>query len=157
MKHKKYHSKWLVEEACCGQLREDCVQGTCENCGGGQEFFFRHPIPNHDAEDMFDVSFKLWMADPETNFLVCSQQTLSVDQATDRFEQELPKFIQHHAVKRHQAAIYRAHLHYVANESSCAGFFELHFDFAENFTCASQNQIQAAYLPSDRFLSSLWL
>jgi hypothetical protein len=68
--------------------------------------------------------------------------SLSLSAAVSRFEKMLPNFIIHCAIKRRQSLMYRAQISYV---SCIADVVLFHFDYAENFKCAAQDQIQAAY------------
>jgi hypothetical protein len=119
------------------------MEGECDECSDGSFFFFKHAIPA--AEDDEDsVTYKVWMKDPETNFLVRADRTEPLSVAASHFEDMLPKFIGHHAVKRNQAVMYRAHIQQITTDLT-SPFLILHFDFAENFHCVAQDEIQAAY------------
>jgi hypothetical protein len=138
----KYHTEWVIQEVLCSPVQQNCLLGSCEVCGNGHLFFFRHPIPNY--EDGETISFKVWMTDPDTHFWVRMVQTLTISDAIDRFQEKLPQFVRHYVTKRHQAEAYRAHLSHVQSAEG-KSFFMIHFDYAENYKCATQDQIQAAY------------
>jgi hypothetical protein len=145
LNYPKYHSKWVEEEVLCNETSLICEQGQCEKCNNGQNFFFRHPIPNLDDKEDNPIRLKVWVADPDTHFLIRVDETLPKSAAISRFETMLPKFIRHHSIKCHQANVYQTHLSYIAREDNEGCFLMIHFDYAENFQCASQDQIQAAY------------
>jgi hypothetical protein len=141
--HPTFHHDWLVEEVFCASCQQCCREGTCEECSTGSLFFFKHPIPAPD-DDEPRVTFKVWMNDPETKFLVRVAHTLPRSEAADRFAELLEKFISHSGIKRNQAKMYRAQVHQVASQL-LPELLVIHFDFAENFHCAAQDEIQAAY------------
>jgi hypothetical protein len=53
---------------------------------------------------------------------------------------QLPTFVKHHYVKRWQAAYYNS-----LRLSSTSSHLLLQIDFAENFTCQQQDEVQAAH------------
>jgi hypothetical protein len=134
----------VEEEVLCIPSRKECVEGMCNDCSKGQVFFFRHPQPSVDDDNML-IKFKIWIPDEETGYLIRVEQSLPIAAAMKRFEISLPKFLQHHAVKRNQAAMYRAHKTCIDREPFGKHILLLHFDFAENFRCSYQDQIQSAY------------
>jgi hypothetical protein len=64
------------------------------------------------------------------------------------FLSRLPKFIQHQVAKTHQHSMFVLHKDSAMVASS--GVMVLHFDFSENYTCQSQDQIQSAYYSQDQ-------
>jgi hypothetical protein len=134
----KYDSSWLDEQVLCNEQTQMCKSGTCTECSAGQTFFRRHP-QTENIEISSDLNVLQWIAD-DNGFLIRRRITLTVDDALTSFQDKLPCFILHSLTKRNQAEKYRNQKNEVDSETLLC-----HFDFAENYTCGSQDQIQSAY------------
>jgi hypothetical protein len=136
--HRKYDATWVEEEVLCSPVSNLCRRGECQKCSSGGEYFLRHQIAD-DVDYEEELAVQQWRRD-ERGFLLRSTVTMTLADAVALFRNKLPAFTLHHLTKRHQATVYRMHKEELDSET-----IVIHFDFAENYCCASQDQIQAAY------------
>jgi hypothetical protein len=134
----KYHSKWVEEEVLCRKLSDSCFQASCQDCRSGHYFWFKHPLGQQENADE-TVNLEMWQKG-SSGYLNREKKVVLLDRAVNMFEEALPKFITHHLTKRNQSAMYLLH-----KQERKRDEIVIHFDFAENFTCSQQDQIQSAY------------
>jgi hypothetical protein len=137
------------DEVFCSPVTDLCHSGHCEECSSGGIFFFRHPVPNLDDAGectSTQVTIQVWVQDEVTGYPVRVDVTMRCSEGFERLEKVFPKFILHYCVKRHQSMMYRNQKMYItSSKEPPLQTLLIHFDFAENFRCSSQDQIQSAY------------
>jgi hypothetical protein len=133
----KYHQAWVEKEVFCRAVTEECRRGICEECSSGDNFFFKYPITADEEETV--VSVPLWRKE-ENGYYVRGEFPMALEEAVKMFQESMPNFIIHHVTKKNQAALYKIHHENIEDDEMV-----IHFDFAENFSCSAQDQIQSAY------------
>jgi hypothetical protein len=106
-------------------------------CRGGECFLGHQIAVGVDYEE--GLAVRQWRRD-ESGFLLGSTVTMTLADAGPLFRNKRPSFTLHHLTKRHQATVYRMYKEEVDSDT-----IVIHFNFDENYCCASQDQIQAAY------------
>lgn len=89
------------------------------------------------------VTFTKWLKNPETNRFqkVVHKETLEI--LLQYFRQILPEFHKHSFVKRQQADSFEADKAEAEQSNNIVAVLQI--DFAENFVCEAQDEIQSAH------------
>ncbi len=121
----------------------DClVDFACESCAAGDYLRDTYPTLNvDDDENALEevVAYKIW-AKSEAGRHLRTTVTTGKNAAITEFLRALPCFIRHHQVKGFQHEAYR-----MAKSLATSSHILLQVDFAENFSCFFQDEIQAAH------------
>ena len=143
--HRKYpdivplYSKEEFTAKCkCDPNSEACMSDNCDTCSDAK--LFDQSFTNQVTEEPV---FKWYQWQDENGYLQKAPKEGSTTDAFDDLASQLPKFFWHSFIKDKQAASYgRSKLMAMESESDMC---LLQMDFAENFTCLWQNEIQSAH------------
>lgn len=143
--HRKYpdivplYSKEAFTAKCkCDTSSEECMSDNCDTCSDAKLFH-----RNFTNQVTVEPVFKWYQWQEENGYLQKAPVEGSTTEAFDDLATQLPKFCWHSFIKDKQATSYsRSKLMAMQPESdTCL----LQMDFAENFTCLWQNEIQSAH------------
>ena len=133
-----YTKETFTARCVCDVDNEVCMTNNCKKCSNAKQFYrnIRDTVP--------EESYFKWHQWSEVNGYL--QQTENEGSTTDAFNElamQLPKFLWHSFVKEKQALSYNdaKTKSMMPDSTSCV----LQMDFAENFTCQSQDEIQSAH------------
>ena len=124
----------LINQVVCDANRESCMFGNCSVCPGFDPIIAKILPEKHDElcrwaqwnSNSKDIS----KVDIEGSTLDCLNDLKSL----------LPQFLEHTYVKRAQSATFKQTKENINDNELC-----IQLDFAENYSCCEQNEIQSAY------------
>lgn len=127
-----YSSSWIQDVATC-----EACDSTCNECKDGKllDKYFDDEL---DFEEM--VQFFRWERSADCKFFRRVRIEMTLEEVILSFKLTLPLFIEHQKTKRHQHQAYEED-----KQESNKENIVIQVDFAENFACIEQNEIQSAY------------
>ena len=125
----KYDSSFWANYLCDDSLMSDCWQGKCENCNNGQRI-----STSNDLAKV--VTKKVWSKNSNSR-LQCIIQEHSIAEILDNLQQDFQSIAHHIGLKRIQAEE-------SAKDKNNEAVRILQMDFAMNFSCEYQNEVQSA-------------
>lgn len=123
----------MLNSMSCGEL---CNSTVCDVCCGNAETFIGELFEGDELDD--EITITQWAQDVYQLKLKSEIKDLAscIKDFTDRFID----YKHHIFVKKSQSSLF-----YQARESSTIETAVIQVDFAENFKCISQNEVQSAY------------
>ncbi|KAK6175722.1 hypothetical protein SNE40_014117 [Patella caerulea] len=143
--HRRYptvvplYSKTNFTAHCvCDVNNEKCMSNNCSTCCDGKLFEkrFKKSVPE-------DKEFSWYQWEDTDGFVQKVKKQNSSYDAFDELALQLPKFFWHSYIKDKQVASYK-HTKSISNGETSEECL-LQMDFAENFTCIWQDEIQSAH------------
>lgn len=142
-----YSSRWVEEHVIDPSHPECQVSIACESCAEGNYLIHSFPqlrplLLDEDLEvddPLQVVQYKVWCKGLNGRWTRSEEVTLKSKAVRD-FLSSLPDFVLHHNIKVLQHSAYLA-----AKGSATPTGPLLQFDFAENYECIIQSEIQAAH------------
>lgn len=134
----------LVEFLVCDVPTRNCYFKTCEKCSCATINKKIKLIAKQSRSNSKKVKWMKWVKDDVANRFQNHAQEGSQDQLIQYFLSIYPKFLQHFYIKREQEkefAVHRKRAQSDQHLSECV----LQIDFAENFKCESQDEVQQAH------------
>ena len=130
-----YCSSWITDHVICkkDELDAICLKGACVNCNKGQNVI-------HLSAAGDEVNLSRWQSESSEKRLQKVKLTLQHSDAVANFVDLLPHFLRHQYIKRNQEKMYR-----LDKASESKDRLVIQIDFAENYTCFHQAEIQAAH------------
>ncbi|ESO95533.1 hypothetical protein LOTGIDRAFT_160697 [Lottia gigantea] len=132
-----YSKENFIAHCVCDINDEDCMRNGCERCSDGK--LFKEIYGNKAPADN---EFSWYQLEDTIGFL---QKVKQSGNSTDAFEElamQLPKFNWHLFIKEKQSSSYQ-HMKISSEDTSEECLLQM--DFAENFTCIWQDEIQSAH------------
>nr|XP_042913577.1 uncharacterized protein LOC122273608 [Parasteatoda tepidariorum] len=127
----------FIKVIICANPTEQCYYQTCNSC----ENLKNLQIVVENSEKNLDEDIKLfqWMKD-ENNALAKQKICLSINEAFEKLKGKLPQFLQHAFIKQQQEIFFESF-----KSNMQPNVLLLHFDFSENYSFFSQDEIQSAH------------
>ena len=125
----KYDNSFWANYLCDDSLMSECWQGKCENCKQGQRI-----STSNDLAKV--VTKKVWTKNSNSR-LQCIIQEQSIVEILDKLQQDFQSISYHIGLKRVQAEEF-------AKDKNNEAVRILQMDFAMNFSCEYQNEVQRA-------------
>lgn len=131
-----YNHAWVINNIVCDSTNITCLQGKCDNCNRGNRLVESLNINDNQGQT---VKFLRWEKASDER-LQKVQHTLELGDAISTFRSLLPRFMMHQYTKRTQQRMYESD-----KEKANDGRLVIQIDFAENYTCFHQAEIQSAH------------
>ena len=134
-----YSRNEFISLCVCDIEDETCMSNWCRTCRDNK-------LLNNHIRDLTNLDDNLqwyrWDAD-ENKYIIKILCAGKIRDAIDELKAQLPKFMWHAFVKEKQSATYSKFKNeaQAADSSTCL----LQMDFAENYTCSFQDEIQSAH------------
>lgn len=128
----------LVSLIVCDDCSEECFYQNCDECGNLRKL---HDITAmlSEADLEKEIKFFQWLSD-ETKTVSRQRISSSLKEAIEKLEKKLPQFLQHVYAKRQQELFFQD-----IKKNIPLNTLILHFDFSENYSFISQDEIQSAH------------
>lgn len=147
----KYSTKF-PESTICSDATRNCWFNECDKCKDGKGFL------NFigDIEEQ-DVTWFIWKSIQSERIHKVLEEGCTTE-LVEYICSIIPQFIEHCYIKRHQAQCYRNVREDVDKSSfRCQALIQV--DFAENYTCVAQDEIQSAHWQQSQvslFTAAVW-
>lgn len=128
----------LVRLLVCENCSEECFYQTCDECGNLRKLHSTIAMLSEADLDM-EIKFFQWLND-ETKTVSRQRICSSLHEALEKLKKKLPQFLQHVYVKRQQELFFQDIKKHIPLNTLI-----LHFDFSENYSFISQDEIQSAH------------
>lgn len=138
-----YGIRWTETNVLNPQHVQCRICAPCDSCSSGeylQQLFPKIKMEDDETVDDELVAFKMWCKSETTGRLIRSNVTISKEEACKQFIDSLPKFVLHHHTKVVQYAAYNQ-----CKQMASENHPIIQIDFAENYTCSFQDEIQSAH------------
>ncbi|XP_037050033.1 uncharacterized protein LOC119085183 isoform X2 [Bradysia coprophila] len=126
----------------CNNPKKECYLRKCKTCPNIEDILAT-AMKNSDKQKGDSVTFNKWVKNPDTNRFQKVVQEETLENLMQYFRRILPDFQKHSYVKRQQAASFEADK--IEAEQSNNEVAVLQIDFAENFVCEAQDEVQSAH------------
>lgn len=146
------YSHDTLDELTCLSAKEECYVNDCDLCKDGMGFSSRYPLDTFSEES---CSWYVWKVAEDGVMTKCVEEGTTEDLYM-YLKSLIPQFVEHCHVKQVQAAAYQEERAAMDQVSSKA---LLQVDFAENYTCVAQDEIQSAHWHQRQvslFTAALW-
>ena len=143
----------FVNTIICTPESRECMVNACEKCSDGKGFKTKYPM-----NDTVMTQWFVWRADGTGRLNKCTEEgTLS--ELYDYTISMVPQFLEHSFVQWSQSKKWKE-MKDLATSSECKQNHALiQVDFAENYTCQHQDEIQSAHWRQSQvsiFTSATW-
>lgn len=135
----KYDSK-LERLVLCDQPKKLCWLQKCSKCPNVKNQLTE--MMDRSGKKTFSVSITKWIKDNDTNRFKKVVQQMTLQNLVDHFVKLLPEFLKHVYIKRTQSIAFEKDCEEVTNGDGRTAVLQV--DFAENFICEAQEEIQSA-------------
>lgn len=132
-----YSKEKFTAKCKCDPDSEICMSENCDTCSESKLFTERF------RDKVIEEPVFKWYQWKEVGFLQKTPIEGSTNEAFDELSSQLPKFFWHSYLKDKQAASYNRSK--ASAKEPVSNVCLLQMDFAENFTCLWQNEIQSAH------------
>lgn len=129
----KYNSSFWANALCDDSLVSKCWQGDCDNCKEGQQISISSELSSDMAKT---VTRKMWTKGVDSR-LHCVVTEQSIGEILSSMQEDFKSVAQHINLKRIQADEF-------AKDKNNERVRILQMDFAMNFSCEYQNEVQSA-------------
>lgn len=144
--------KDLLRTVSCDMPNEKCMYGQCSKCG---QIDLKDIFSDNDHEDLKkEISWKQWEED-DSGHPSLKKHVGTCEAALTKLEQKLGHFKKHCYVKKTQSDYVKK-----LKQDLSVGKAILQFDFAENYSVVTQDEIQTAHWSHSQitiFTCCLWL
>ncbi|KAK6169741.1 hypothetical protein SNE40_020732 [Patella caerulea] len=147
------YSYELPETLICNPSSRSCWLNTCTTCKDAAIFKKTYPVENIENQEL--IKWTHW-TEQNGRMLKVSEESLTTEFIA-YFCDILPPFLEHCFYKREQARAYNLQHNDVLNFDETKALLQV--DFSENYTCASQDEIQSAHWHQGQvsiFTYALW-
>ena len=155
------YSRSFVENLVCSSNNEKCMTGKCENCPSWFETVKKDAALN--LEEF--VEWSQWERVAKTykakngKVKVTKQMVRvikegTVEEALESLKSKIPSFLEHVFIQRKQASYFQECITKLGPDQAI-----VQVDFAENYTCQYQDEIQAAHWSQEQvtlFTIAIW-
>ena len=129
----QYDNSFWANSLCNDSLTSECWQGDCGNCKEGQQI----PVSSDVTNDMTKVvTRKMWAKDTNSR-LHCAVKEESIADVFSSLQHDFQSVAQHIHLKRVQAEAF-------VKDKENEKVRILQMDFAMNYSCENQNEVQSA-------------
>lgn len=133
----------FVEQFLCDEPKKDCWFGRCDDCHGISIEKMNELIGDTPLNS--NVSWMVWKKDKKTKRFEKVEENQKLSALLVHIVSISPQFLRHHFVKREQADTFNKYDLQRASDKQIDDEGLLQIDFAENFVCESQDEIQSAH------------
>jgi len=147
------YSHDVIETFLCNPARRECWLNQCQECEDLQKF-----IKDNVLEEHCEATWFLWKNDEEGRITKAVQDGSNRELA-EYISSLIPQFAEHCFVKRQQAAAFNLERETAISERYVPNKALVQIDFSENYTCVSQDEIQAAHWNQKQvslFTTAMW-
>ena len=120
---------------------ESCWYNECERINFGFEYFY--PFPNDDSNNLSTKPVKWFKWDDVNGCTIKNQKSGTVFELYTYTKTVVDAFLPHCFIKRKQAEQYE--LDKVEAQKENSNVMVLEMDYAENYTCRAQDEVQSAH------------
>ena len=120
---------------------ENCWYNECEHANCGFEYFY--PFPNDDSNNLSTKPAKWFKWDDVNGRTIKNQKSGTVFELYTYTKTVVDAFLPHCFIKRKQAEQYE--LDKVEAQKENSNVMVLQMDYAENYTCRAQDEVQSAH------------
>lgn len=132
----------FIKIIVCDNPTEQCYYQTCIGCESLKNL--QTVVENSETNlDEEDIKLFQWMKD-ESNAVAKQKICLSMNEAIEKLKGKLPQFLQHVFIKQQQEIFFESF-----KKNIQSNVLLLHFDFSENYSFFSQDEIQSAHWVSN--------
>ena len=131
------------ENCICVSATKECWLNNCDECLNGKLFLERYH--NNEITEYEDVQWFQWETTSVTesfSALQKVQKETSLQEVFDFVISGLPSFLKHCYIKRCQSVSYEKDKEH---SLTLDGYASLQIDFAENYSCVWQDEVQSAH------------
>ncbi|CAH3184308.1 unnamed protein product, partial [Porites lobata] len=152
------YSGSFAENFVCNPESELCMLGKCKKCAKCPSLLQKIRSSSGNLDE--HATWYQWEAKKGKSMkrVTKIQKVLkegTVDDLLEDLEVQLPSFLEHVFVKRQQARIFKEKIEHLTEEEAV-----VQVDFAENFSCKYQGEVQSAHWSQDlvtKFTVAIWI
>lgn len=133
----------FVEQFLCVEPKKDCWFGKCRHCDGISIKNLTDIVGNTSFD--LDVSWPVWRKNVATKRIERQMEQGNLKTLLVHLAALSSQFLRHHFVKREQSDTFNKYDLQRASNSQIGHEGLLQIDFAENFVCESQDEVQSAH------------
>ncbi|XP_077976176.1 uncharacterized protein LOC144432038 [Styela clava] len=150
----------IVNTFVCASPNLECWKNVCMRCKDGAGFKMSWGAVLEGFENKF-VSWYVWENSVSDSRLKKVQEEGDVNDLLEHVYQMLPQFLEHSYIKRQQSMRYKLDRDNTLSTSASYSNSEalIQIDFAENYTCVNQDEIQSAHWQQQQisiFTAAAW-
>lgn len=134
------YGKELMTLLLCSVNNEKCWLRKCGECSAIKIKKTLESIIERSYEVSAAVTWIVWEKDDSGKRFIKRSMNGSIEELLNHFIAMIDKFLIHSYIKRVQAEVFEMHRQHLTDDSAI-----LQVDFAENFTCVAQDEIQSAH------------
>ena len=149
------YSQALPVTFLCQSVTSDCWMNQCDACSDGQAFISTY---GDVLQEESVATWYVWKNDADNRLCRVLEDGTTNDLQL-YIQSLLPQFLQHCHTKREQAAAYQSEREAAASEGKDTSHALIQVDFAENYTCVAQDEIQSAHWKQHQvslFTAAVW-
>lgn len=140
-----YGNYELVDFLICDIPTRECYHKTCKKCSQTEIDKKIKELANRSSSSRKNLKWMKWVKDEESNRFQNIAEEGTQNQLVEYFLSIYPKFLQHFYVKREQEKMFAENRKHVDHTDQGLDGAILQIDFAENFKCESQDEVQQAH------------
>lgn len=136
------YNNGFAEQFLCDQAKKACWFGRCNDCNGISIEKLTEMI---DTPFNTDVEWLVWKKNKKTKRVEQNKEKHKLSALLVHIVSISPQFLRHHYVKREQSDTFNQYDRQRASSTEFVDEGLLQVDFAENYVCESQNEVQSAH------------
>lgn len=133
----------FVRQFLCQEASMDCWFGKCNKCSGISAESLKSAVGNVSLQS--PVSWIVWGKNAQSKRIEKHKKKGTLESLIAHIAALSPQFLKHSYIKREQSLTFNIHDIPRASNADYAVEALLQMDFAENFVCEAQDEVQSAH------------